>query len=131
MPASFEAGIEFDDVTFTYPGGTEPAVQDLSLHIRSGELIALVGENGAGKSTLVKLLLRFYDPTHGAVRVGGADLRELDPERAAQPHRRAVPGLRELRVVGARERADGPPRRRSTTIAGCWRRSKMRAATGW
>src|SRR6187402_953783 len=63
VPASLEAGIEFDDVTFTYPGGTEPAVANLSLHIRGGELIALVGENGAGKSTLVKLLLRFYDPT--------------------------------------------------------------------
>ena len=80
VPRSLEAGIEFDEVTFTYPGGTEPAVKDLSLHIRGGELIALVGENGAGKSTLVKLLLRFYDPTNGAVRVGGADLRELDPE---------------------------------------------------
>ena len=80
MPRSLEAGIEFDDVTFTYPGGTEPAVKNLSLHIRGGELIALVGENGAGKSTLVKLLLRFYDPTQGADRVGGADLRELDPE---------------------------------------------------
>jgi ATP-binding cassette, subfamily B, bacterial len=80
VPASFEAGIEFDDVTFTYPGGTEPAVEHLSLHIRGGELIALVGENGAGKSTLIKLLLRFYDPSHGAIRAGGADLRELDPE---------------------------------------------------
>jgi ATP-binding cassette subfamily B protein len=80
VPASLEAGIEFDDVTFKYPGGTEPAVTNLSLHIRGGELIALVGENGAGKSTLVKLLLRFYDPTEGAVRVGGADLRDLDPE---------------------------------------------------
>ena len=80
VPRSLEAGIEFDDVTFTYPGGTEPAVANLSLHIRGGELIALVGENGAGKSTLVKLLLRFYDPEHGAVRIGGADLRDLDPE---------------------------------------------------
>jgi ATP-binding cassette subfamily B protein len=79
MPASLAAGIEFDDVTFTYPGGTEPAVEHLNLHIRGGELIALVGENGAGKSTLVKLLLRFYDPTKGAVRVGGADLRDVDP----------------------------------------------------
>jgi ATP-binding cassette, subfamily B, bacterial len=79
VPASLEAGIEFDDVTFTYPGGTEPALKHLDLHIRGGELIALVGENGAGKSTLVKLLLRFYDPTHGAVRIGGADLRDLDP----------------------------------------------------
>ncbi|MFM8532400.1 MAG: ABC transporter ATP-binding protein [Acidimicrobiia bacterium] len=80
MPTSVEAGIEFDEVTFTYPGGPEPAVSNLNLHIRGGELIALVGENGAGKSTLVKLLLRFYDPTGGAVRVGGADLRELDPD---------------------------------------------------
>ena len=79
VPASLEAGIEFDDVTFTYPGGTEPALRNLNLHIRGGELIALVGENGAGKSTLVKLLLRFYDPSHGAVRIGGADLRDLDP----------------------------------------------------
>jgi ATP-binding cassette subfamily B protein len=80
VPRSLEAGIEFDEVMFTYPGGTEPAVSNLSLHIRGGELIAFVGENGAGKSTLIKLLLRFYDPQQGAVRIGGADLRELDPE---------------------------------------------------
>jgi ATP-binding cassette subfamily B protein len=72
--------IEFDNVTFTYPGGTEPAVAGLSLRIPHGELIALVGENGAGKSTLVKLLLRFYDADHGSVRVGGVDVRDLDPE---------------------------------------------------
>jgi ATP-binding cassette subfamily B protein len=72
--------IEFADVTFRYPGGTEPAVEGLSLSIRAGELVAFVGDNGAGKSTLVKLLLRFYDPDHGAVRVGGVDLRDLDPE---------------------------------------------------
>ena len=80
VPTSFAAGIEFEDVTFQYPGGTEPAVSGLNLHIRSGELIALVGENGAGKSTLVKLLLRFYDVDKGSIRIGGADLRELDPE---------------------------------------------------
>jgi len=80
LPASLSDGIDFDRVTFTYPGGTEPAVADLSLHIRSGELVALVGENGAGKSTLVKLLLRFYDPGAGTVRVGGVDLKEVDPE---------------------------------------------------
>ncbi|MDQ2912807.1 MAG: ABC transporter ATP-binding protein/permease, partial [Chloroflexota bacterium] len=80
VPSSLTAGIEFDDVTFTYPGGTEPAVAGLSLHIRSGELIAFVGENGAGKSTLVKLLLRFYDADRGSVRVGGVDLKDLDPE---------------------------------------------------
>lgn len=74
------ASIDFDNVSFTYPGGREPAVSGLNLHIRAGELIALVGENGAGKSTLVKLLLRFYDTDQGSVRVGGVDLKDVDPE---------------------------------------------------
>jgi len=72
--------IEFDRITFTYPGVTEPAVKDLSLQIRKGELIALVGENGAGKSTLIKLLLRFYDVQEGAVRINGVDVKEMDPD---------------------------------------------------
>ena len=72
--------IDFDRVSFSYPGGSGTAVEDLDLHIRSGELLALVGENGAGKSTLVKLLLRFYDAQKGAIRVGGIDVREMDPE---------------------------------------------------
>ncbi|HEY2433250.1 MAG TPA: ABC transporter ATP-binding protein [Vicinamibacterales bacterium] len=72
-------GIEFDHVSFAYPGGSGAALAGFDLHIRGGELVALVGENGAGKSTLVKLLLRFYDPDAGAIRVGGVDLRELDP----------------------------------------------------
>jgi ATP-binding cassette, subfamily B, bacterial len=79
LPAGPIDSIDFDNVTFTYPGGTEPALSGLNLHIRRGELIALVGENGAGKSTLVKLLLRFYDPDQGAVRVGGVDLRNVEP----------------------------------------------------
>ena len=79
-PAWRADSIEFDNVTFTYPGGTEPAVAGLDLRVNPGELVALVGENGAGKSTLVKLLLRFYDPAAGAVRVGGVDLRDVAPE---------------------------------------------------
>jgi ATP-binding cassette subfamily B protein len=79
LPARLEDGIEFDNVAFSYPGGTEPAVEGLNLHIRNGELMALVGENGAGKSTLVKLLLRFYDANRGSVRVGGVDLKDMDP----------------------------------------------------
>src|SRR5262245_36497130 len=79
-PSRFTEGIEFNNITFSYPGGTEPALAGLSLRVRGGELIALVGENGAGKSTLVKLLLRFYDPDQGSVRVGGVDLKDLDPE---------------------------------------------------
>jgi ATP-binding cassette subfamily B protein len=73
-------GIDFDRVSFSYPGGSGTALEDLDLHIRSGELLALVGENGAGKSTLVKLLLRFYDVQKGAIRVGGIDVKEMDPE---------------------------------------------------
>jgi len=73
--------IDFDRVSFSYPGGSGTAVEDLDLHIRSGELLALVGENGAGKSTLVKLLLRFYDAQKGAIRVGGIDVKEMDPEQ--------------------------------------------------
>jgi ATP-binding cassette, subfamily B, bacterial len=80
VPNSLVEGIKFENVAFSYPGGTEPAVAGLNLNIRDGELIALVGENGAGKSTLVKLLLRFYDVDCGTVRVGGVDVRDLDPE---------------------------------------------------
>ncbi|HYF32191.1 MAG TPA: ABC transporter ATP-binding protein [Chitinophagaceae bacterium] len=72
--------IIFDDVSFTYPGGTEPAVEGLNLRIRKGELIALVGENGAGKSTLIKLLLRFYDADKGSISVGGINVKEMHPE---------------------------------------------------
>ncbi len=79
LPPGPIGGITFDHVSFTYPGGTEPAVAGLNLDVRPGELIALVGENGAGKSTVVKLLLRFYDVDAGAVRVGGIDVRELAP----------------------------------------------------
>jgi ATP-binding cassette, subfamily B, bacterial len=80
IPNDSIEGIEFDNITFTYPGGTEPAVDGLNLHIRKGELMALVGENGAGKSTLIKLLLRFYDVQQGMVMVGGIDVKEMDPE---------------------------------------------------
>ena len=80
MPASPVEGIDFENVSFAYPGGTGSAVAGLNLHVRRGELIALVGENGAGKSTLVKLLLRFYDVDQGSVRVGGVDVRDVDPE---------------------------------------------------
>jgi ATP-binding cassette, subfamily B, bacterial len=79
LPVTLSDGIEFRDVTFRYPRGDDAAVEQLSLHIKPGELVAIVGENGAGKSTLVKLLLRFYDPSEGAVLVGGVDIRLVDP----------------------------------------------------
>ncbi len=74
-----EAPIEFEckNVTFSY-GEDTPAIKDLSLQIRKGETVALVGENGAGKSTLVKLLLGLYDPDAGELFFEGTNYRDLD-----------------------------------------------------
>ena len=80
IPDTSIEGIEFDHVSFTYPGGREAALNDLNLHIRKGELMALVGENGAGKSTLIKLMLRFYDVQEGEVRIGGINVKDIAPE---------------------------------------------------
>lgn len=79
MPSTVEGHIEFDSVTFTYPGAEEPALDDVSFEIRPGETVAVVGRNGAGKSTLFKLLCRLYDPTSGRILLDGVDLREYDP----------------------------------------------------
>jgi ATP-binding cassette, subfamily B, bacterial len=80
IPQGAIKSIEFDHVTFSYSGGTAPAVKDLNLKIYGGEMIALVGENGAGKSTLIKMLLRFYDAQKGSVKINGIDVKNMDPE---------------------------------------------------
>ncbi|GCE29584.1 multidrug ABC transporter permease [Dictyobacter alpinus] len=67
--------IEFRNVSFTYPGKTEPALKNVSFLLRAGETIALVGRNGAGKTTLVKLLTRLYDPDEGEVLIGGKNVK--------------------------------------------------------
>ena len=79
VPSSVEGHIEFDSVTFGYPGSDEPALDDVSFEIRPGETVAVVGRNGAGKSTLFKLLCRLYDPTDGRILLDGVDIREYDP----------------------------------------------------
>jgi ATP-binding cassette subfamily B protein len=73
--------VRFEDVTFRYPGSDDPVLRDLSLEIRPGEALALVGDNGAGKTTLVKLLARLYDPDAGRITLDGVDIRELEPHR--------------------------------------------------
>jgi len=69
--------IEFDDATFRYAGGVTNAVSNLNLRIEPGKSYALVGASGAGKSTILSLILRFYDPTSGVIRLDGNDLRAV------------------------------------------------------
>jgi ATP-binding cassette subfamily B protein len=71
-------GLEFRDVTFTYPGKSEPALRNVSFSIGPTESVALVGQNGAGKTTIVKLLTRLYDPDAGQILLDGVDIREYD-----------------------------------------------------
>jgi subfamily B ATP-binding cassette protein MsbA len=75
-PRPLKSGEEiyFDNVSFAY--GKKTVLNDINLHIKPGQLVALVGASGAGKTTLSNLLLRFYDPQYGAVRIGGVDIRE-------------------------------------------------------
>ncbi len=72
-------GVRFEHVSFTYPGALEPAVRDVSFHLRPGESLALVGENGSGKTTLIKLLTRLYAPGGGRITLDGLDLAEWNP----------------------------------------------------
>ncbi|CAN5573106.1 ABC transporter transmembrane domain-containing protein [soil metagenome] len=68
--------VSFENVTFEYVPG-KPAIKELSLRVRPGEIVALVGPSGAGKTTLMNLLMRFYDPTGGSVKIDGHDLRSV------------------------------------------------------
>jgi len=79
LPRPLRGEIAFEDVTFAYStdGGTKTALADVSLHVPPGQTVALVGATGAGKSTFAKLAARFYDPTSGAVKVDGVDLRDV------------------------------------------------------
>ncbi len=69
--------VELDDVSFTYPGALRPALSSLSLRVGPGQTLALVGPSGAGKSTIAKLLLCFYDPDAGLLRLDGHNLQDL------------------------------------------------------
>jgi ABC-type multidrug transport system fused ATPase/permease subunit len=73
--ASMQREIRFENVTFTYPNGTAPAVVEVNLDIPKGKSIAIVGHNGSGKTTLLALLPRFYDPQEGRILIDGIDIR--------------------------------------------------------
>jgi len=78
--AALAPTIEFEDVRFRYPGGRGAAHDGLSFAVAAGERVGVVGPSGAGKSSITRLLLRLYDPQGGVVKIGGSDLRTLDPE---------------------------------------------------
>ncbi|WP_044481166.1 ABC transporter ATP-binding protein [Paenibacillus antibioticophila] len=72
--------VKFDDVTFSYPGAEQPAIQNISFSAKPGEVTAIIGGTGSGKSTLISLIPRFYDAESGRVMVDGVDIRELSQE---------------------------------------------------
>jgi len=79
-----QRGLEFKNVSFSYPGAKQKALNDVTLQIRPGESLALVGENGSGKTTLIKLLTRLYEPTEGSILLDGLELQEWDVEALRQ-----------------------------------------------
>ena len=80
LPAPPRGEVALENVTFAYPGRPDlPALRGFTLDVKPGETVALVGPSGAGKSTVFRLLLRFYDPQGGSVRVDGVDVRDAEP----------------------------------------------------
>ncbi len=85
LPEPPRGTVELDAVTFFYPSRPDqPALEEFSISVQRGDKLALVGPSGAGKTTVFQLLMRFYDPSVGAVRLDGVDLRQADPARARQ-----------------------------------------------
>ena len=80
LPQSRAGRVEFDHVTFRYPGGEEPALYDITFTALPGEVTAVIGGTGAGKSTLINLIMRLYDVTQGSVRVDDVDVRDMTQE---------------------------------------------------
>ena len=77
-------GIRFEGVSFRYPGAKSPALDQVSLHLRPGRKLALVGENGSGKTTLIKLLCGLYQPVQGRILLDGLDLQDWDEQTLRQ-----------------------------------------------
>jgi ATP-binding cassette subfamily B protein len=81
LPRPARGTIDFEEVTFHYPSRPDaPAIGGMSLSIAAGERVALVGPSGAGKTTVFQLLLRFYDPQAGRIRIDGVDISRADPD---------------------------------------------------
>lgn len=79
VPAQDLTGsVEFDDVSFTYPGDDKPTLKHISFKVQPGEMIGIVGATGSGKSSMAQLIPRLFDPTEGTVKVGGVDLKDTN-----------------------------------------------------
>lgn len=76
-----KGSVEFDDVSFKYPGSSKETLSHVSFKVDPGETVGIVGRTGSGKSTLVSLLIRLYDPTSGTIRLGGCDLRDVNERK--------------------------------------------------
>lgn len=76
-----KGSVEFDDVSFKYPGSSKETLSHVSFKVAPGETVGIVGRTGSGKSTLVSLLVRLYDPTSGTIRLGGCDLRDVNERK--------------------------------------------------
>lgn len=76
-----KGSVEFDDVSFRYPGSSKETLSHVSFKVAPGETVGIVGKTGSGKSTLVSLLVRLYDPTSGTIRLGGCDLRDVNERK--------------------------------------------------
>jgi len=91
VPDAQNGAIAFEDVTFNYPSRPSVSALDrVTLHVKAGETVALVGPSGAGKTTIIQLLQRFYDPSAGAITLDGVDLRDMD-RAAFRKHMALVP----------------------------------------
>ncbi len=111
--------------------GEKPVLQDINLTVKSGQLVALVGASGSGKTTLANLLLRFYDPTRGAIKIGGVDLRDVPPRAICATRSPSSPrkifcsttpsaGTSNWAASARRTRKSSPPRATpSPTISSC------------
>lgn len=75
---NLDGAVEFDDVSFTYPGDDQATLKDISFSVNSGEMIGIVGATGSGKSTMAQLIPRLFDPTSGTVKVGGVNLKDVN-----------------------------------------------------
>jgi len=85
LPSPAIGELEFDDVTFSYAsGGAQPALENIKFQVARGETVAVVGPSGAGKTTLFNLILRFYDPTTGSLKLDGVDIKDADLEQVRQ-----------------------------------------------